>query len=307
MVTKKMWSGEKMRKKVMVGLIVIASITLLAMFAGCIESVSDDIDQAISLMNSGADRIEEIDLEAYSDAKVKLTSSKVDYEEALKILNNATTEYDDEKRIIEISKIICSYKLDYIVALQNLIVCKEHLDKSNAFMNNYDATSARSELKLAEDALNDALSFITTAKEKYFSIDADTVPIEYKSVILGGRISIEQDEKMISELGEIISGMYPFADGMEHMLKAKNYVEKENWHSAELEYRKCSSDLSKSRDIFTSLENSEFTDVSITAIEMCGSLTKWLDASTHLEAGCRYASIGDFEKAEEEFDKIPEF
>lgn len=101
--------------------------------------------------------------------------------------------------------------------------------------------------------------------------------------------------------------MYPFADGMEHMLKAKNYVEKENWHSAELEYRKCSSDLSKSRDIFTSLENSEFTDVSITAIEMCGSLTKWLDASTHLEAGCRYASIGDFEKAEEEFDKIPEF
>jgi tetratricopeptide (TPR) repeat protein len=296
-----------MRKKVIVGLIVIASITSLVMFAGCIESASDDIDRAISLMNSGADRIEEIDLEAYSDAKVKLTASKVDYEEALKILNNATTEYDDEKRIIEINKIICSYSLDYIVAFQNSIVCLEHLDKAGAYLKGDDAASIRSELKLAEDALNDVSPFIATSKEKCFSIDVDMVPIESKSVILGDRISIEQDEKMISELGEIISGMYPFVDGMEHMLKAKNYVEKENWHSAELEYRKCSSDLSKSRDIFTSLKNSEFTDVSITAIEMCGSLTKWLDASTHLEAACRYASIGDFEKAEEEFDKIPEF
>ena len=293
-----------MRKKVIVGLIVIASITLLAMFAGCIESASDDIDRAISLMNSGSDRIEEIDLESYWGAKAKLAASKVDYEEALKILNNATTEYDDEKRIIEINKIICSYSLDYIVACQNLIVCLEHLDKAGAYFQGDDLASIRSELKLAEDALNDVSPFMVTAKEKCFSIDVDMVPIEYKSEILGNRISIEQEEKMISELGEIISGMYPFVDGMEHMLKATNYAEKENWHSAELECRKCSSDLSKSRDIFTSLKNSEFTDVSITAIEMCGSLTEWLDTSTHLEAACRYASIGDFEKAEEEFDKI---
>lgn len=302
-----------MKKKTIAGLIVIAAIVLVAMFAGCIEeekiSASDDINISVSLANSGATRIEKIDLEAgvYSDAKAKLTASKVDYEEALKILSNATTDYDEEKKIIETNKIICSYSLDGIAVLQNLTICLEHLDKAAAYMEGEDIASIISELKLAEDALNDASPFIFTAKEKCFSIDVDTVPIESKSEILEDRISIEQTEKMISENGEMISGMYPFVDGMEHMLKAVDYMEKEAWHSAELEFGKCSPDFSKSKDTFINLKNSEFTEVSVPAIEMHVFLSKTLEALPHLEAGCGYASKGDFKKAEVEFNKIPVF
>lgn len=302
-----------MKKKTIAGLIVIAAIVLVAMFAGCIEeekiSASDDIEISSRLMDSGATRLGEIDLEAgaYSDAKAKLRASKVDYEEALKILNNATTDYDEEKKIIETYKIICSYSLDGIAALQNLTICLEHLDKALAYMEGMDIASIRSELKLAEDALNDASPFISTAKEKCFSIDVDTVPIESKSEILYARILFEQDEKMFSEFGEMISGMYPLVDGMEHMLKAVDYMEKEYWHSAELEFGKCYFDFSKSKDTFINLKNSEFTEISVPAIEMYGLLSEMLEALPHLEAGCRYASIGDFEKAEEEFNKIPEF
>jgi outer membrane murein-binding lipoprotein Lpp len=302
-----------MKKKTISGLIVIAAIVMVAMFAGCIEdekiSASDDINISVSLMNSGATRIEKIDLEAgeYSDAKAKLTASKVDYEEAFKILNNATTDYDEEKKIIETNKIICSYSLDDIDALQNITICLEHLDKASAYIESDDIASFRSELKLAEDALNDASSFIFTAKEKCFSIDIDTVPIESKSEILENRISIEQNEKMISENGEIISGMYPFADGMENMLKAIDYINNEDWHSAELEFGYCSPDFSKSKDTFNNLKNSEFTEVSVPAIEMYGILSKLLEALPHFEAGCRYASKGNFNKAEDEFNKIPEF
>ena len=299
-------------KKTTAGLIVIVAIVSAVIFAGCVEekiSAAEDVNRAVSLMETGEIRIEKINLEtgAYSNAKTKLAASEVDYEEALKILNNVTTDYDDEKDAIRTAKVVCSYSLDGIVAFQNLIICLEHLDKVNAYMEGEDTASTRSELKLAEDALNNALPFVSAAKEKCFSIDADTVPIESKSELLEDRISIEQSEKIILETGVLISGMRPFIDGMEHMLKATEYMEKEEWHSAELEFGKCSTDFSESKDIIANLKNSEFAEMSVPAISMHGVLTKMLEALPHFEAGCRYADRGNFEKAEEEFNKIPVF
>ena len=299
-------------KKTTAGLIVIVTIVSVVIFAGCVEekiSAAEDVNVAVSLMETGTTRIEKINLEAgaYSDAKAKLMASKVDYEESLKILNNATTDYDDEKDAIRISKVVCSYSLDGIAAVQKLIICLEHLDKLSAYMEGEDTASMRSELKLAEEALNDALPFISTAKEKCFSIDVDTVPVESRSGLLEDRISIEQSEKMILETGVLISGMYPFIDGMEHMLKAVEYMEKEEWHSAELEFDKCSADFSESKVVFTNLKNSEFAEISVPAISIHGILTKMLEALPHFEAGCGYADRGNFKKAEEEFNKIPMF
>jgi tetratricopeptide (TPR) repeat protein len=233
---------------------------------------------------------------AYSDAKAKLAASKVDYEEALKLLNNATTDYDAEKDAIRTAKVVCSYSLDSIAAFQNLIVCSEHLDKVSAYVEGDDTASMRSELKLAEDALDDALPLISAAKEKCFSIDVDTVPVESKSELLEDRISIEQSEKIILEFGVLISGMHPYIDGMEHMLKASKYMGKEEWHGAELEFSKCPADFSESKDI-----------IADPAISIYGILTKMLEALPHFEAGCRYADRGNFKKAEEEFNKIPAF
>jgi len=309
-------------KKTTVGLIAIIAIVSIVAFAGCVEeehieeerveekiSAAEDIHRASLLIGNGATRIEKTSLEtgAYSDAKAKLAASKVDYEEALKILNNATTDYDDEKDAIRTAKVVCSYSLDGIAAFQNLIVCSEHLDKVSAYMEGDDTASMRSELKLAEDALDDALPFISAAKEKCFSIDADTVPVESKSELLEDRISIEQSEKIILEFGVLISGMHPYIDGMEHMINAGKYMGNEEWHSAELEFSKCPADFSESKDIIADLKNSEFAEISVPAISIHGILTKMLEALPHFEAGCRYADRGNFKKAEKEFNKIPVF
>lgn len=299
-------------KKTTASLIVLVALVSVVIFAGCVEekiSAAEDINRAVSLMETGDIRIEKIKLEtgAYSDAKTKLAASEVDYEEALKILNNVTTDYDDEKDTIRTAKVACSYSLDCIAAFQNLIICLEHLDKVSAYMEGEDTVSMRSELKLAEEALNDTMPFISAAKEKCFSIDADTVPVESKSGLLEDQVSIEQSEKIILENGVLISGMHPFIDGIEHMLKATEYMEKEEWHSAELEFGKCSTDFSESKVVFANLKNSEFAEISVPAISMHGILTKMLEALPHFEAGCRYADRGNFEKAEEEFNKIPMF
>ena len=302
---------EKM-KKTTASLIILVAIVSVVIFAGCVEekiSAAEDVNRAVSLMETGVTRIEKINLEtgAYSDAKAKLVASKVDYEEALKILNNVTTDYDGEKDVIRTAKVVCSYSLDGIAVFQNLTICLEHLDKVDAYMEGEDTASMRSELKLAEEALNNALPFVSTAKEKCFSIDSDTVPVESRSELLEDRISIEQSEKIILETGVLISGMHPYIDGMEHMLKAIEYMEKEEWHSEELEFGKCSTDFSESEVVFTNLKNSEFAEISVPAIYMHGILTKMLEALPHFEAGCRYADRGNFEKAEEEFNKIPMF
>ncbi|PXF57885.1 MAG: hypothetical protein C4B59_14420 [Candidatus Methanogaster sp.] len=299
-------------KKTTSSLIVLVAIVSVAIFAGCVEekiSAAEDVNRAVSLMETGNTRIEKINWEsgAYSDAKAKLAASEVDYEEALKILDNATTDYDDEKDAIGTAKVMCSYSLDGIAAFQNLTICLEHLDKVSAYMEGDDVASMRSELELAEDALNDTLPFASAAKEKCFSIDADTIPVESRSGLLEDRISIEQSEKIILEFGVLMSGMHPFIDGMEHMLKATEYVEKEEWHSAELELDKCSADFSESKDILADLKNSEFAEISVPAIAIHGILTKMLEALPHLEAGCRYADRGNFKKADEEFNKIPVF
>lgn len=309
-------------KKTTVSLIAIIAIVSIVIFAGCVEeehveeervkekiSAAEDIYRAGLLIENGATRIEKIRLEigAYSDAKTKLTASEADYEEALKILNNSATDYGDEKDAIRTVKVMCSYNLDRVAAFRNLIICSEHLDKVNAYAEGDDFASMRSELKLAEDALNDALPFISTAKEKCFSIDMDTAPAESRSELLENRISVEQNEKMVLEFGILLSGMHPYIDGVEHMLKATKYMQNEVWHSAELEFSKCSADFSESKDVLEDLKSSEFTEISVPAITRYGILTKMLEALPHLKAGCRYADRGNFKKADEEFNKIPVF
>jgi len=309
-------------KKTAVGLIAIIAIVSIVVLAGCVEkedveerrveekiSAAEDIFRASLLIEDGVTRIEKIRLEigAYSDAKTKLTASEVDYEEALKILNNAATDYDNEKDTIRTAKVMCSYNLDRVTAFRNLIICLEHLDKVDAYAEGDDFASMRSELKLAEDALNDTRPFISTAKEKCFSIDIDTAPAESRSGLLENRISIEQNEKMVLEFDILLSGMHPYIDGVEHLLKATKYMQNEVWHSAELEFSKCPADFSESKDRLADLKNSEFTEISVPAITRDGILTKMLEALPHLEAGCRYADRGNFKKADEEFNKIPVF
>ena len=299
-----------MRKEPITGIIVIVAIAAIVMFSGCVEekiSAADDIDMSGSLMDSGWNRLDKIDRDievgAYSSSKIRLVASKTDYEEALKILNDATTDYEEENDIIELNKILCNYNLDYIDSYRNLIDCLCHLDKSSAYMVAEDIDGTRSELKLAENALNSTLPPIRSAKEKIFGIDINTAPIESKSNIQESRADIEQSEEMMLENGEFIAGMYPFLNGMEHLIKATDYMEKEEWYSAELELGETSTDFSKSRNIFMPLKNSEFTEVSAPTIEMLGMLDKMVEAIGHYETGCKYADRGSFEKAADEFMK----
>lgn len=291
---------------------VITIITSVAMFSGCLEekiSAVGDLGISSSFMDSGESKVEKIDIDpdTYLNTRTNLLASKVDYELALNILNNATTDYDEEREIIELNKIICSYNLDYVNVLQNLNVCLKHLDKAYIYMVGDDLTSIRSELKISENAINEAALFTTYAKEKCngidIDIDADTLSEQSKSKILEDRISIEENEKMIVEIGKMISGLYPYVNGTEHLSNAVSYIDDENWSAAKTELKKSSSNFSKSKNIFEDLKNSEFSEVSYTAIAIDGALGKMIECVGYYERGCKYADGGDFKNASYEFGK----
>lgn len=303
----------------------VALITLFVVISagiflsGCVTekiSAANDINLSISLMNSAETRIETIDLGAggYSDAKVELNTSKVEFEKALFVLNNASTDYDEEAKIIETNKLICSYFLDYIEAKQNVIISLEHIDQSVAHLENNDFILAESELREAEEALNVSIPLMYNAKDKNSGIDLDILPVESKSEILDDTMKIDQDDKMISEMLEIISGMYSYIDGWKHTYEAINsmnnaldYNKREEWKKAEFEFNKSYLAFIKSKNIIPELKDSEFTEISFKAIEIDVFLTKMIEASTHFEVGCRYANEGNDYKAIQEFKKAPEF
>ena len=289
-------------------IVAILSITLTTIPRDVPElkvNASEDINKSIRLMDKGAELIDEVDTTFFSPSieLIKLESSESYYNEAIKILNNATTDYDEEKEIIELNKVICNYSLDVIFILKNLAVGMEHFDKADAYIVSGDMPSVRLELNLAEAAIDNTIPLITSAKEKISSIETDSIPVDLKIEVLEDRKAIEKSEIIILEVSDMIAGMHPFVDGMEHLFKAVDHIEDENWKSAGKELGKSNADFSKSKNVMISLKNSTFSEVSVGAIEMDGLLRNLIKAISHFELGCNYADKGDYVGAFDEFMK----
>ncbi len=269
-------------------------------------SAKEDIDRAVSLTNTAKNRIDEIHKMVSvttADIKNKLDMSKIDYEEALKILKNTKTDYDSEKKIIETNKIICEASLDVINSSQNSIVGWDHFKKGYLYMGSQDTEKSKYELKLGGICLDDALSATLKAKENINKINMDNVPSELKSNIQGVKNEIENSEKSIPDSKKAISGMYPYLDGLKHIITASDYVKNKKWHSAAVECKESLPYFSKSKDIFSGLRDSESTDVSSVSIRLYGFLETYMKVVEHMEAGCRYMDKRQEEKANEEFEK----
>lgn len=300
------------------GLLILLGLVLTMSFSGCVGnsmenkvSAAEEINTSILLINHAEERLEksmsDLELGAYTGVKVNLEASKVDFEEALKILDNAHSDYEEENRDIERLKILSSSGLDRINFSQNMVTSLEHLDKFAAYMSSEEVELSRKELDRAFEALNESEVSLTSAKDKIISIDPDKVPVEDKSNMILLRNDMESGEKMLQEFKEVIRGNYPYVDGLEHLLNAEEFVENENWDKAALEYAEASEDFSESKKIMEKLKDSEFTESSILAIELCGILDDLEEDLPHLEAGCEYMDRERYSQANEEFSKLSYF
>ena len=135
-------------------------------------------------------------------------------------------------------------------------------------------------------------------------IDLNSVPVEQKSSIMLLRTDLETSETMHAEFQKMISGMYPFMDGYMRLSSGVEYAEAEKWDKAANEFGKASEEFSESYAILEELKNSEYSEVSLGAIEICGILTRVQKDLPHLEAGCRYMEKDRYNKAMAEFNNI---
>lgn len=153
-------------------LVVFLGIILLMSFSGCAEnkvSAAEDINTSVSLIDSADFKVENaissINEGTYTSSKTGLRAARVDYEEALKILNNASSDYEEETQDIERYIIFAETGLDTVSYSENLILVMEHLDKSVAHLSAEDMDLSRKELDKASEALNNSTVYLSSAKE----------------------------------------------------------------------------------------------------------------------------------------------
>jgi hypothetical protein len=292
-----------------VNILILLGLVTSISFSGCMEnkvSAADDINTSILLINNADSKYNNVlgllQDGLYSSARITLEASKMDYEESLHILENAATDYEEEKQEIEYYKTIGSISLDKIAVLESLISCMEHFEKAVAYMDSNDFESIRKELRLAKENLDDSQVPLKSASTKIDTIDLKAVPIQDKSNIIMTKNELNQSEKMNLELGELLLGFHPFVNGFENIMNASEFIEEEEWDKAALEIQEASLEFSESTEKFEALKDSEFSEISVSAITIYSCLTEMKELLVHLENGCNYADEGKDTKATAEFN-----
>ncbi|AKB26989.1 hypothetical protein MSSIT_0270 [Methanosarcina siciliae T4/M] len=292
-------------------LVIILGLAMVIFFSGCAEnkvSAAEELNTSSLLINNADLKVEsaisDMDDGTYTSAKSKLKAARVDYEEALKILNNASSDYEEETQYIERYTTFAEVGLDSVNSSENIVLATEHLDKCIAYLSSEDLDLSRKELHKANEALNNSIVYLRSAKEKISPIDPDSVPVEEKSYIIILKDSIETSEKMGLELKEITNGMYPYLDGAGHLFDAEEYLKAEEWDKAADEFANSSVKFSESKKSLEKLKDSEYSEISVGAIEICGVITQFEKDLPCLEAGCRYMENGSYYQANAEFSKL---
>lgn len=300
--------------------LVLLGFVLVIFFSGCVEnevsaaevgnkiSAAEEINTSSFLINRAENRSisvkEDMGSGTYTTARMSLDASEIDFEEALKILNSASSDSEEERQDIERYKILAEAGLDRVHSLQSLIIAMEHFDKSFAYMYSEEFNLSNEELDKMNEALNDSAASLSSAKEKVFMLDLDSVPAEEKSSIVLLRDDLETSETMYVELRTLMSGMYPYMEGFNFFSKGLEAFKAEKWGEAADEFGKASNKFSESQQILEKLKDSEHSEVSVGIIEICGFLTQLNEDLPHLEAGCRYMETGRYSQANEEFNKV---
>lgn len=286
-------------------------LTATMFFSGCMESkasASDEINTSLSLINSAESRIgtvrSDIFAGTYTSAKINLNASRIDFEESLKILNNAASDSEEEIQEIERYKILADSGIDRVNSLESMIEAMEHMDKSLAYAESREFNLSRIELNKMNGDLNKFSISSNSAKEKIFLINLDSVPVEQKSSISLLRGEMESIEKMSMEIKEMMDGMYPYLDGVEYFFNATEYMKVNEWDKAADEFVNASVKFSESNNKLEKLKDSQYSEISVGAIEICGILDKMEENLPYFESGCRYMEEGRYFQAEKEFNKV---
>ena len=286
-------------------IIMVVLVTMLAM-SGCVEekqsASSKNIELATSLMSSGEELIEDIDTDSPTDARNRLYAAKVSYEDALDILEDTSTEDTEEQKLIDVNMIICNYYLESIAAEEDLLDCYDHLLKARTYINIDEYDSAHDEIAKFGTSLESAIPNLENAKELSSQIEMDEVPVELKPILILDRESVYNNLEITSELLTLKKSLSAQVYGWENYDKALEYYEEEKWEKAQTCFEYSASNFTDTRDLISDLEDSDYSELSITAIESSVAYDMIIAFSEHCGKACGYMADKNYDKADEEFE-----
>jgi hypothetical protein len=288
-------------------IILVVLVTMLSM-SGCVEekeeqsAASKNIELATSLMASGDELIEDLDTDSPTDARNRLYAAKVSYEESLELLENTSTEDLGEQKLIDVNTIICDYYLESIAAEEDLLDCYDHLSKARTYISLEEYDEAYKEISKFGTSVDSAMPNLENAKELSSQMEMDDVPLELKPVLIYDRESVYTNLDISSEFLSLEKSLYSQVDGFKNQDKALEYMDEEEWGDAQTYFEYTVSNFTETRDILADLEDSEYSELSITSIESVIVYNASIAFAEHCGKACGYMDDNNYDKADEEFD-----
>lgn len=274
--------------------------------SGCVEeeqsTASKNIELATSLMSSGEELIEDMDTDAPTDARNRLYAAKVSYEEALEILENISTEDEEEQKLVDVNTIICDYYLESIGAEEDLLDCYDHLYKARTYIAIEEYDNAHDEIAKFGISLDSSVPNLENAKELSSEIKMDDVPLELKPILVLDRESVYTNLDIVSELQTLKKSLSSQVYGWENYDKALEYFEDEEWEEAQACFEYAASNLTETKEILSDLEDSEYSELSISAIESSTVYDPSITFAEHCAKACEYMAEENYDKADEEIE-----
>jgi hypothetical protein len=287
--------------------IIMVVLVVMLSISGCVEeekqsAASKNIELATSLMASGEELIEDMDTDSTTDARNRLYAAKVSYEESLELLENTNTEDPEEQKLIDVNTIICNYYLESIAAEEDLLDCYDYLSKARTYISLEEYAEAKKEISKFGTSVDSAMPNLENARELSSEIEMDDVPLELKPVLIYDRESVFTNLDISSELLILEKSLYSQVDGLENLDMALEYMDEEEWEDAQNYFEYTVSNFTETRDILADLEDSQYSELSISSIESVIIYDASITFAEHCGKACEYMAKDNYDKADEEFE-----
>jgi len=240
-------------------------IILSSIIAGFSPSASEEIEQSRLIYNAGIERIFFIDYAQGATEESKIDATIAEFQSALNVLNGAKTSHSEEKKIIETYKLIGESSIKIAEAQKDVLLTMNSLTKFDSYINTNNINGARNEIASSKKHISNALNKLKEAQTIANSINPDDAYPEIQGFIVNLKKGLE-NTKNINDVSSMLDGVDYMLIGIDHVMKAQDYANGNDVVNTKNELSLAVSEFSKSKPIFTNLENSKIPEISSFAI-----------------------------------------
>ena len=255
---------------------------LLSVIGSFSPDASKEIEQSRLIYNNGIERILNVDYSQGMTQSNQLEATKTEFQQAIKILKDAKTSNSDQKKTIEIYKLIGDSSIKIADAEIEMLKVINSLNKLGAYENSNDYQGAREELRQTKVLFSNVMTQLSSAKSTANAIDQNNAYPEIRGFIVNLQKGLNNLDNF-KDFTTLFDGVDLLYSGMEHLKNADKYIAMNDASNTKQEISDAKSDFGKAKPIFDSLKNSQIIVISTLSIQKSSAIDQVNNALSQIE------------------------